>query len=77
MDLGFKGRKYTWENRHSSTRLIKERLDRILASKEWLHFFSEAQVEHLTMHEFDHASILLRTVMEELNGKRLFWFLKA
>lgn len=69
VDLGFKGRKYTWENRHLGTHLIKERLDRALASKEWLHLFSEAQVEHLMMQESDHASILLRTAIEDLNGK--------
>lgn len=54
---------------------MKERLDRVAASKDWLHLYCEAQLHHLDFQEFDHASILMRTTIKELGGTCPFWFL--
>lgn len=35
-DLGFIGRRFTWVNNHTSRGLIKQRLNRAFADKEWL-----------------------------------------
>lgn len=36
INLGFIGRRFTWVNNHAGEGLIKQRLDRAFADKEWL-----------------------------------------
>lgn len=45
--------------------------------RDWVHLFSEAQVEHQVMQEFDHSPILLSTMVGMKAGRRPFRFLKA
>lgn len=40
----------------------------MIASKEWVHLFSLAQVDHLTLQESDHAPIMLNTIVEKKVG---------
>lgn len=42
MDIGFIGKKFTWDNRSYGQGLIKERLDRVISDKEWMLHFQEA-----------------------------------
>ena len=35
-DLGWRGEKYTWNNRHEDATYIKERLDIVLATQNWI-----------------------------------------
>lgn len=35
-DLGWKGTKYTWTNRHTDNTFTKMRLDRVVATKDWI-----------------------------------------
>lgn len=44
VDLGYSGQKYTWKNKQDGHAIIKERLDRVVVSVDWLEIFQEAQV---------------------------------
>lgn len=39
VDLGYAGRRFTWENRQAHASLIKERLDRAFACSSWISIF--------------------------------------
>ncbi|KAH6771766.1 hypothetical protein C2S52_005519 [Perilla frutescens var. hirtella] len=70
-DLGFKGFKFTWSNNQDEDTLIQERLDRFLASEEWLALFPQAQVEHLVRVASDHCPLLLFEAKKQtLRGRR-------
>lgn len=64
-DLGFKGNFFTWQRGNSPSTLIRERLDRFLASMSWCSLFPEAVVVNLHIHNSDHGPILLK---EEVTG---------
>jgi hypothetical protein len=53
-DLGFKGLKYTWNNRRHDGEFTKERLDRAVASTEWRMMFDAVVVEVLANRSLDH-----------------------
>jgi hypothetical protein len=57
--LGFSGNPYTWSNHRQGVGLIKERLDRSLASSGWIRFFPSYSVSHLPAHGSDHNPLLL------------------
>lgn len=59
IDLGFNGNSFTWSNKRSDDRNVKERLDRSLANREWLSLFPNATITHLPMIASDHALIIL------------------
>lgn len=61
-DLGWKGSKYTWCNRHEDESFTKERQDRALANKKWMDYFYEIRVETLTTLCSDHRPIRLECV---------------
>jgi exonuclease III len=46
-DLGYRGPWFTWDNRRQGTENIRERLDRAVASNEWMELYPNAMVKHL------------------------------
>ncbi|KAK1375906.1 hypothetical protein POM88_032099 [Heracleum sosnowskyi] len=58
-DLGATGVKMTWDNGHRGGGNVKERLDRFLASADWLNMFPLASVRNLARVASDHSPILL------------------
>jgi len=60
VDLGFKGENFTWHNNQNGVKNIKERLDRMVASQNWLFSYPNATITHLTRHTSDHMPLLLR-----------------
>lgn len=77
VNLGWVGKRFTWENRQEGNAFIKERLDRFIANKDWLEIFEEAMVEHLNSEASDYAPILLSTDGGEVRtGMRPFQFLE-
>jgi hypothetical protein len=58
-DLGYKGNKYTWTNKHQGDSLIFARLDRFKATTEWKNRFLYHINHHLLRYKSDHAPILL------------------
>ncbi|KAL2933269.1 hypothetical protein RDABS01_016388 [Bienertia sinuspersici] len=59
-DLGCKGNLYTWQRGTTVETLVKERLDRFLATSTWCSLFSDVGVTNLAIHNSDHAPILLK-----------------
>ena len=58
-DLGFVGGKFTWCNGHPNGFTIWERLDRVVATIEWLDKFPATKVVHLECGSSDHKPILI------------------
>ncbi|KAF5447235.1 hypothetical protein F2P56_032803 [Juglans regia] len=58
-DLGWKGEKFTWCNRHEDESFIKERLDRVVANPEWRAIYNDFRVETLPAVCSDHRPLVL------------------
>ncbi|MCH90208.1 hypothetical protein A2U01_0011119 [Trifolium medium] len=58
-DLGYQGSIYTWTNKHQGEHLIKSRLDRFLATIDWITMFPNYTNTHLMRYRSDHCPILL------------------
>ncbi|XP_026383991.1 uncharacterized protein LOC113279510 [Papaver somniferum] len=61
LDLGFSGPAYTWNNGRQFHSLIRQRLDRVLASPDWCLTFETSGVLHLPRLSSDHSPIILNT----------------
>jgi hypothetical protein len=68
IDLGYIGALFTWCNNRFSGATIWERLDRMVATTEWLSRFPQARVYHLDYTGSDHKPLWLSS---EDNYKRL------
>ncbi|KAJ4821091.1 Endonuclease/exonuclease/phosphatase family protein [Rhynchospora pubera] len=60
VDLGYKGPAFTWTNKRHVSEAIYQRLDRALATPQWLQNYPNAYVNHLPLIHSDHCPILLR-----------------
>lgn len=67
VDLGFKGPRWTYDNKQEGLDNVKARLDRGVADPEWNSLFPEATVEHICTSRSDHLLLLLRF------GRRKEW----
>ncbi|XP_042964510.1 uncharacterized protein LOC122298707 [Carya illinoinensis] len=67
-DLGWKGDKYTWSNKHEDNTFIKERLDRVVANIKWSEMFQGNEVEVLAARSSDHKPIMLSTKQVDKRG---------
>ena len=61
VDLGFVGNPFSWCNNRQGTATIKERLDRGLASLDWIHLHPNFSLIHLSASISDHNCIALNT----------------
>ncbi|XP_023886945.1 uncharacterized protein LOC111999058 [Quercus suber] len=59
VDLGFVGQRYTWCNGRAGEQRTKLRLDRMVASENWLKSFPNASVHHVSMSISDHCLLSL------------------
>ncbi len=62
VDLGFSGPRFTWCNNQLGRARVWERLDRALASSDWIQRFPSYQVSHLARVASDHCPLLISTV---------------
>jgi hypothetical protein len=72
-DLGFKGCIYTWTNNHQGEQIIHSRLDRFLATSDWILNFPNYTNTHLVRYKSDHHPILLEfsnTTANRFNNKQ-------
>jgi len=57
IDLGFSGHRFTWQKHFTAGQSIWERLDRALATNDWLLRFAGTKVQHLTADSSDHSPL--------------------
>ena len=58
-DLGFSGLPYTWSNQRFDGQMIWVRLDRAVASADWMLKFPSVRVHHVPGYSSDHKPIWL------------------
>ena len=77
-DMGFIGPCFTWLYQKKDGTQIRERLDRALATNEWINRFPMARLYHLTSLASDHSPLLLRFTNKRRRRRprRLFRFEK-
>lgn len=69
-DLGFTGTSFTWSNGRSGKANIRERLDRMLTTPEWMDIFPSRYVRHLPRYKSDHSPIVFDfTDNKEVNSE--------
>uniref|UniRef100_A0A7N2LMG5 Reverse transcriptase n=1 Tax=Quercus lobata TaxID=97700 RepID=A0A7N2LMG5_QUELO len=75
-DIGFVGPRFTWLYQRSDGVQIRERLDRALATADWVSLFPMAKLHHLTSTALDHSPLLLHFNRKKMKkrGKKLFRF---
>ncbi|XP_019186483.1 PREDICTED: uncharacterized protein LOC109181186 [Ipomoea nil] len=61
IDLGFLGTKFTWMRGTNQASFRGARLDRGLCNADWKIMFPDSLIEHLPIHNSDHAPLLIRT----------------
>lgn len=61
-NLGWKGQKYTWTNRHKDDTFNKLRLDRAVSSIDWIEKFGYQNTKVLSSARSDHQPIFVSTV---------------
>lgn len=75
IDMGFKGKPFTWKKYFRDGQIIWERLDRSLAKNEWLLRFGRSTVHHLTCSTSNHCPLLiLPEMVESANPEKPFCY---
>ena len=58
IDLGFMGSEFTW-HKYFASYTVWERLDRVMATSNWLSLFSDTKIYHLEADASDHRPTLI------------------
>lgn len=58
-DLGWRGGKFTWSNKHGGQSFTKEKLDRTIANPQWFEMYKEFLVEGLAARSSYYKPIIL------------------
>ena len=59
-DIGYVGSWFTWSMFRNDLGWIRERLDRVFDTTEWLNLFPNARLHHLASSASDHCALMLR-----------------
>ncbi|GMI86526.1 hypothetical protein HRI_002321900 [Hibiscus trionum] len=73
-DIGYRGPWFTWECGRLSSNLIRERLDRGVASSGWWELFPNFSLDHLSHAFSDHCPLLLNTSPMQSGSNRVHHF---
>ena len=75
-NLGFHGYKFIWNNKRLGIANARERLDRIVANREWKEKFSVIFMNNLFSHASDHLPLLLQFEPDRRFKGRVAWGFK-
>lgn len=70
IELPFKGISYTWTNNRDELCHIRERIDRVLVSSEWMEFYPLCLLTHEPLIGSDHTPLLLNTEPSQPRSKK-------
>ncbi|XP_068328277.1 uncharacterized protein [Pyrus communis] len=73
MDLGFNGPTFTWRGRRKGD-WVEERLDRVMANEKWPQLWPNSHVLHETVLASDHCPIVLSSISDGQEGRKMFRF---
>ena len=73
-DVGFIGPKFTWIYQQADGTQIWERLDRALATPEWMDLFPVAKLHHLSSLALDHSPLSLHFAHRRMKKKTMRTF---
>ncbi|KAA8517934.1 hypothetical protein F0562_015408 [Nyssa sinensis] len=68
-DLGFSGFPFTWSNNRVHPNTVLKRLDRFLATTEWVNLFPNVSADHLIIYDSDHVPSSLVTDTQYSNQR--------
>lgn len=68
------GYQYTWERSRGKHNWVAERLDRALASLDWIQLFSDAWVQNVAVSRSDHSLLVVHCSITEVHRIRPFRF---
>ncbi|XP_070015425.1 uncharacterized protein LOC142174418 [Nicotiana tabacum] len=74
IDLGYKGKPWTWWCYRKNEGVIQERLDRTLGSPHWRAKFDNANVIHVETEASDHVALIISTETSLVRKKKRFYF---
>ncbi|XP_074300433.1 uncharacterized protein LOC141631695 [Silene latifolia] len=70
IDIPFKGPRFTWCNNRKGNKRVYERIDKAMASKDWLLFFPNTGTKHYPIQLSDHAPIEVDLQLTRNEGKK-------
>ncbi|XP_075636728.1 uncharacterized protein LOC142608963 [Castanea sativa] len=73
-DLGYCGPEYTWSNMQEGVNRMCLRLDRALATQDWINCYKDMRVHHLVESTSDHVALLLSDSLAQEKPRRRFQF---
>jgi len=74
MELPSKGCKFTWMNNCEGDELVKERLDRVMCTMNWLLLFLAAEVSVLPAVGSDHSPLIVNSSTSYKSRRKSFTF---
>lgn len=77
VDLGFHGNVFTWCNKRGGRANIRERLDRTVASPEWVLLYDQTGILHLSSDSSYHIPIQLKLHLDHLPRPKPFRFFEV
>ncbi len=61
LDLGFQGYEFTWTNNRDPPECVDERLDRGVATEQWMDLFPCSRIQHVVFALSDHMGLVLNS----------------
>lgn len=71
------GYPYTWERSRGKSNWVAVRLDRVLASQDWIELFSYAWVQNVAVSYSDHSLLVVHCSVIEVYRVRPFRFVNS
>ncbi|XP_062076508.1 uncharacterized protein LOC133781498 [Humulus lupulus] len=71
-DVKYNGRFFTWNNKQDGKNRVYAKLDRFLATSDWIDTYSTVEVSFLPEGDFDHSPALLTFWQEKVAGSHMY-----